>query len=370
MNRRLQISSFVPSCLRALVPPFPCLLLLIAAGAGDGSTSPDAQRKPTDRSSEATSVPSEDAVRAAREMLDRAEFAVTQAERDELAKSIKEYIESIRSAEPQDAWLLYLQGRLNVVSGRFSEARDQLRAFLETREGRNEWSAYRVLGDLFVEQFPRLAKFQYDRAVELKPNEPTTLLGLSICEQKLADLDNARQHAQEAVLADGRRNVRYLVQFATVLKAQKRWAQAESEAAEALELAEAAAAEQPGDSEVLQRVEAQYRLLTEIADGLLRESPGEAVAYTRLAGYVRKHADVQRRLRGHDALAVLALGVERTAPNVPIELRAAYAIELAEVGRRQEATAQFELVLAADPNHALAREWLTRLSAKPTAPSP
>jgi tetratricopeptide (TPR) repeat protein len=306
----------------------------------------------------------QDVVAAARDLFDQAESAFTKAEREQRIQEAKKQVDVVRSADAASPWLLYLQARLLVLEGRHTEARDRLRDFLETREGRNEWSAYRVLGDLFVDRFPRLAKYQYERAAELKPNDPRTLLGQSLCAFQLADLDKARQFAQEAVTADGRRQARSLTQWAVVLQAQKRWSLAEPEAAEALRLVETEAARRPETRETLGLVETQVRLLVEIADGLVSENPSDAEAYLRCADYVRRQAEVENRLRRHDVLAVLALGVEKTAPNVPAKLRKAYGVELAELGRNDEAVAQFEQVLAADPEDNQAREWLGRLAAQ------
>ena len=71
------------------------------------------------------------------------------------------------------------------------------------------------------------------------------------------------------------------------------------------------------------------------------------------------------RLALHDALRVLELGVNSTAPNTPARLQEQYAVTLAEVGRSEDAVAAFEKLLTLDPSNSTATDWLERLRSTP-----
>jgi Flp pilus assembly protein TadD len=84
-----------------------------------------------------------------------------------------------------------------------------------------------------------------------------------------------------------------------------------------------------------------------------------------LASYLRKRAEIRQKLALHEALRALEIGVESTAPNTPPALLEHHGIALAEVGRTGAAIEVFERLLELDPDNAVAREWLARLSMAP-----
>ncbi len=311
----------------------------------------------------------EEALRAAVEAVEQAERQQQDegAVRPTASEEITRRLNTLQSAAPGNPWLYYLYGRAYTLAGRTGDAIDQLRKFVETREGRNEWQAHQRLGDLFAGEFPRLARASYDKALALKPGEATALLGLSTCTYRIGDVDEAMRLAQQAADADGRQTVRIVAHLARMLIAKKQWSDADRAAVLAIDLAEADVRKRPGLRGPVQTLEAQYDLLADMLQARINEKVAVAEDYVRLAGFFRRRSDVSARLALFDALRVLELGVNSTAPNTPAKLQEQYAVTLAEVGRNQEAVAAFEKLLTLDSTNTTAIEWLERLrsAAKP-----
>lgn len=312
-------------------------------------------------------VPTDDLIRKAKELLDRADQSIVSAERQKMAEQVLGLVDELRSREPTNVWLVYLSGRVHALSQRGAEARDELRKFLETKEGRNEWTAFRTLGELFVQEFPRLARGHFEQALRLRPQEPNCLLDLSICDWRLGNMTSALQFAQLAASVDGKRNVRFVSHLASVLAANKQWPQAEIEATTAVQLADDAGKQSSGVREYVQRLDNQYNLLIEIIQARIKESPGDAENYLRLVDVQRRRADVRAKLRQYDVLATLELGMNNATPPIPISLRERFGIALVDVGRIEDAIEQFKSILETYPDHALAMEWLSKL--QPSQPS-
>jgi tetratricopeptide (TPR) repeat protein len=299
-----------------------------------------------------------DVVQQARQLLDAASPSAPREERFAAVESATVLTDAIRSAEPANPWLLYLYGRMNALLGRDGDARDNLRKFVETPEGRSEWTAYRVLGDLFSAEFPRLARAYYQRARELRGDDPDVLLGLSICEWKLTNYDAALGMARAAVDADGRRSSRPLAHLARVLMARKNWAEAEREAVAAYQLSSEAAHSSPGSTAAAQLADQDAELIIQILRGRIAQTPGEADLHLRLEEARRRRLEWATRLALLEILAELKSAVDRFGESVPVQLRERYAAGLAEAGLETDARAQFEALLKEIPDHAAAREWL------------
>ena len=304
----------------------------------------------------------EDALRAAVEALEQAERQQEEGEvRATAMEEINRRLTTLQGADPTHPWLPYLYARAYALAGRTGDAIDQLRKFVETREGRNEWQAHLRLGDLFLQEYPRLAKASYEKAAALKADEPTALLGLSACAYKTGEVDAALRLAQQAADADARKTVRIVNHLARMFIAKQQWAEADRAAVLALELAETAVRSRPGMRGPLRTLDGQYQLLTDFLQARVGEKVAGPEDFVRLAGYIRKRSDVAARLSLHDALRVLESGVNATAPNTPPRLQEQYAVTLAEVGRTEAAVAAFEKLLTLDPSNATAADWLERL---------
>ncbi|MCH7884860.1 MAG: hypothetical protein IIC01_06360 [Planctomycetes bacterium] len=314
----------------------------------------------------------DEALRAAQEALDRLEEADGETAVRALLDEVSRHLADLRASDPDHPRLPYLFGRIYQVTGRSGDAIDQLRKFVKTREGRNEWRAYRMLGDLFIDEFPRLAKANYEKAAALKAGEPSVLYGLSLSAMKLGRQDEALRLVRQAVESDDEGTVAYVSHLARILLSRQAWDEAERTARSSLELAGRAMRDKPSRSDPIQAVDAQYALLMEIvqsrlaaADPRTAEPTGlEAVEtaglYLRLAGFVRERMRLASILSQHQVLRVLEAGVERTSLDTPVDLLEAYALALADVGRSDDAFDIFQRVLAASPQNARAAEWLQR----------
>ncbi|MGB2986817.1 MAG: hypothetical protein WBE26_13175 [Phycisphaerae bacterium] len=311
----------------------------------------------------------EEAIHLANDAFDRLEAGYETDDLKAILDQANRYIELVETKDPANPWLTYLYARAYVHVGRRGEAVDLLRKFVETREGRNEWQAYRILGDLFVDEFPRLAKGTYDKASALNTGEPSVTEGLSRCALKFGNTEEAIRLARRAVAADGRQTLRYVSHLATVLKAASRWSEAREEAESALQLARRMMTDKPGSRAPLLVVDAQYKMLIEILQARVNEPGHDAVDdYSSLATYIRERGRITQMLVLHDVLRAIEAGVNRTEPDTPPALLEQYAIVLTEVGRTEHAIAVFEKLLEIDPNNTAAPEWLRRLRPEPAIP--
>ncbi len=307
-----------------------------------------------------------EAIQAASEILDRLETPGEVRPSETSLELIEHYIKVVERKEPTNPRLTYLRGRALALAGRPGDASGQLLQFVETRAGRTEWRAFRILGDLFRDEFPRLAKSNYDKAAALNPGEPTVLLGQSVCAMKLGSTTDALSFARDAVAADGRRTVRYVAHLASVLVSAKQWDEALREAGQALTLAQRKARADPAAHEALLVVDAQFRLLISVLHGRIREPGNNSVDdYLRLVTSVRQHLRIAEKLALHNVLAVIETRVEKATPNTPPTLLREYGVLLAEVDRTADAITAFERLLQIDPADTDAADWLNRLRPDP-----
>lgn len=303
----------------------------------------------------------ESAISEAVAAIDQLDSVTDDEQRREQLDAIEKRLTDIRTVASDSSWLLYLSGRVHAYRGRFSEAADQLRKFVETREGRNQWRAYKVLGDLFAETFPRLAKANYKKADALKPDEREVLVGLSACSMKLGYRDDALDFARRAASAGGTENLTAVTHLARVLLAAKYLEEARQQAIRALELAEQALHDRPGQRRAVADVVVQLELLVAVLNRRIEETPRDAALYLRLADATERKGRIETRLARFEALAIIRRGLKNTEPNPPAFLRERWAVLLAELDRREQAVASFQQLLRENPNHALARRWLEQL---------
>jgi tetratricopeptide (TPR) repeat protein len=305
----------------------------------------------------------EQAVAEAKAGLDRAEALPERPVSREALAEVNEKIVAIETHDPGNVWLPYLYGRAFFLMGQTSEAAAKLRAFVDTREGKNEWRAFCTLGDLFVGEFPNLANSYYLAAVDLNSTDSGIYHGLSMCASRRGAMADAVRLARQAVQVGGGDDVAHLAHLARVLAADQQWREADSTAVLAVERAKALASERAGVRAPLEDVVLRYAQLITILQNKLAATGAGGDEYLRLAKYVEERADVARRAAKFDTLGILETGVEATEPRTPVSLLEKYAVTLAEVGRKDDAIAAFEDLLTRDADNATAKEWLTRLNA-------
>jgi tetratricopeptide (TPR) repeat protein len=325
---------------------------------------PPAQATPATESPPVSEETVEQALDAATDGLDRLESGQNDEATQPILEGVVEQIEFVQRNRPDHPMLPFLYGRAYAITGRQGEAVEQLQKFVETREGRNDWRAFKLLGDLLCEQYPQLAKAHYKNAAALKADEPGVLFGLARCAAGRGRTAEAIRLGREAVRADRRSQrpeIRYPSFLARALLADRQWDEAEREAGVALRLAEEAKREHPGQRKHVEVLDAQYKLLIEIQRAHLTEEDGTVDDYVRFAECVRDRAEVTATLSLYDVLTIFEAAVDKVTPDVPPRLMEQHAIVLAQIGRRQEAAAMFERLLEADPDNAVAPVWLKRL---------
>lgn len=336
---------------------------VLAQTSSKSATTGDAP--PAAQTSEAKEAPAalsvEEAIRAAVAALDRADELEDEGSVATAAEEIKGYINVVAAKAPGNPWLHYLYGRIYVLTGRRSDALDELRQFVETREGRNAWRAHDILGRLLAGEFPGLARTYLQRANSLKPGEPTTLVGLSQCAQRLGRPEEALRYAREAVSADGRENREYITHLARIAAAQGKWDLALREAEAALDKALAEMKRRPGHRSPTRTVDDQYKLIMDILRGKKGSMAEPADIYLSLVKYARARVETTTMLARLDVLSILERAIQETEPHVPVQIRLEYALELEKLGRDEDAIAAFEEVLETEPDNSVAVARLAEL---------
>lgn len=355
-----------PCLVAALV--FAALLGRVTAGpplASPSALTPSASdaNPPTIPKADANMEP-EEAIRAALAIFARLDGGEFDELPPDLIDYLNRYVVVLQVKASSNPWRAYIAGRTFALLGRGGDAIEQLKRFVETREGRNEWQAYRVLADLLVQEFPRLAKSHYDKAQALKPAEPAVLYGLSFCAFQLGDLAEAARYAQDAVDADQKQDVRFPAHLARILLQTGRREEAERAATRAVDIARQRLRTNPRSGRLLVSLDLQYQLLIEVLRAKLATPAGTAGLCedsVRLGGIVRERSAIADKLAWHEALRVLEAAVNRAGSQAPISLLERYGEALAEVGRTEEAVGAFEKILESHPENPAAKSWMERL---------
>ncbi len=263
---------------------------------------------------------------------------------------------------PANPYLIFLRARYLVLTGLAGDASLKLLQFVETRQGQTEWRAFRLLGDSFLGDYPRLAKSNYRKAAALNPGEASVQFGLSVCELKLGAVKAAVKLAREAVKADGRMTIRYVAHLARVLQAAEKWNEALREAEAALLMARRETERDPVARWPLESLSAQYTLVMSILQARIAAQVENSVNdYLRLDTCVRQQLRVREKLVLHDWLSVVESHVKSSEPDTPLELLQLYGRLLSDVGRTEDAIGTLERVVKLAPNNAEAQDALVRL---------
>ena len=312
----------------------------------------------------------DEALQQAIAAFDRLEHAKVQAEREEVLEEATQLTRRLELADPDNAWILYLTGRGYAAVGLKGDAIEDLTKFVESREGRNEWAAYRILGDLFVDGYPNLAKKKYEQANYLKPNEPSVLIGMAVCMSSLGDKEKALEHAESAVSADGGRTLRYLATAARLYMGAGQLPVARRHAQDALERAKQELRVGQTAVELVRQLDAQYQLLYDILTRQIQTTPEDPDLYLALVRYMRERMQVSQLMLVAEAVALLEAGIQRAGGTPPVALLLEYGSLLKDLGRFEDGKRAYEQVLQADPGNRIAREGLDKLNQAQTGAAP
>ena len=346
---------------------FACAVFLLSPPSH--ATEPDQQETAggdtrKDDTDGAIAITLQEALRMAVQAAETLETADADA-RSALIERVKALMATIRTADPANPWLDYVVGYVHIVSGRSGDAIESMETFLETREGRNYWRSHRLLGDLLVSRYPRLARASYAKADALKSNEPTVLFGLARCLASKGDTSAAIEYVTNAIVADTNETIPYTRFLAQMFMRKNQWSQALGTARQAVAMAERKL-EQGGDVLVgLQRIDAELALAIDAASGLMQAQPDNEQAYLTAAQLLRTRSDNAHRASRLHELQFLKSAIEALKENASAELLEAYAVLLAETGQTEDAIGAFERLLLKDPANVGASDWLARLRFSP-----
>jgi len=317
------------------------------------------QTTPEDTPPTSTAVASDrSAIESALQLIEQMDQAFESGVRGPALADLDKLVERAKLESPNDGRLYYVVGRWQAFSGRQGDAVTALRKYIDSRDGRNDWRAHCKLGDLFVDQFPHLAKSSYEQANALKSDQPDVVYGLARCAEKMGKAPEALSYAKRLVeIAPTSRNRAYL---ARLYFSQRQFDEAEREARAALD---GALQQESRDSASGPEVDIDgfYRLLVDMQRSRINENPSDSNAYLVLAELIVQRGEHTRRTAMLDAAEILQRGIDGVGADAPAGLYEALGVALAEGGRRGDARAAFLALQERDPSNAVAAEWLSKL---------
>ncbi|UCF32558.1 MAG: hypothetical protein JSV78_09500 [Phycisphaerales bacterium] len=267
--------------------------------------------------------------------------------------------------DPGNPWIPYFNGVTFAYTGRFGDATTELEVFTKSRIGQSEWRAFRILGDLFVDDYPALAESEYAKANQLHENQPSVLFGLSRAYSNLGRTKDATEYARRAVNADAQGTVAYIAHLAAMLAREDEYAEATQVAIQAVDRAKLQRDRDPTDAAALRTLEAQYSALTSLLRNRIKQTPDAVKLYIELADNLEATAAVRLELSAIDALRAVNLGLEAAKPGRPLELLEKRAELLHKLNRTEEAKETYKEILEGHPDHGPARQSLERFKTQP-----
>jgi tetratricopeptide (TPR) repeat protein len=266
----------------------------------------------------------------------------------------------LTTRDPGNPWIPYFRGVTFTYTGRFGDATAELEVFTRSQIGQSEWRAFRILGDLFVKDYPALAEAEYSRADQLHPNQPSVLFGLSRAYNSLGRTEDATKYARRAVNADDQGTVDYIAHLAAMLSREDEYAEATEVAIQAVDRAKLQRDRDPTDAAALRTLETQYSALTNLLRNRIKRTPDAVKLYLDLANNLEATAAVRLELAAIEALKAVDLGLEAAKPSRPLNLLEKRAELLRKLNRTKEAKETYEEILEGHPDHDAARQFLER----------
>jgi len=304
------------------------------------------------------------AIDLAKKAIDRLIAAEDEAPPEDAIEDLDRAYAIIKTHAPDNPWLHYVAAGVFRYKGKKFDAVSELEKFVSTREGKNEWKAYRILGDLVINSdFPRLARSHYDNAAKLKENEPSILFGISRCAAAVGDYDEALDYAKQAVAADNRQTVRYLNQLAAVARVQRDWDTVSRALDDALKRTKERVAKHPGELPPLATLAAEYKLLIDTETAHLKDERDPVAlerGYLQLADDTRQRGDVVEQINKHSVVKVLEQAAKRLGDETPVSILEQAVVALDAVDRTDDAAAVCRRILGLDPSNELAKNWLAK----------
>jgi len=275
-------------------------------------------------------------------------------ELQEVANEISKIVTFVRSRDPLNVTAGYIYARMTLVSGRPREALSLIDAYANDPAGRNDWYAFKLLGDIYLVSYASQAKSHYERAAALAPLEPEPRIGIANAELKLVRDKEAIANAQMAIQLDKENDPSYRVVLAEAYYLAAEYESAAETALEAVVLTEALVRQKPGSRKLLEDLKKRYELRVKCLDRLSSTYSDEPERLVQLVQVILDFADLERLISYHDALSLLEARIPALGDNVTTSVLYEQARLNRLVGRDDEALIVLDKLLAKDPNHAAA----------------
>jgi len=279
----------------------------------------------------------------------------------------RQIVDAVLSRDPLNRRAAYYRGRLMILADRGREALSAIERWVESPEGQNDWEAHLLQGRLYgAGGFHKLAKPSLLKAQTLNPTEPAVLIELARCEMNLLNYGAAAERMTEAIGLLGR-NASSAEQtlLAQILSKDGKLAQADQQAAAAVQKARTEVREAPGDAEMLRRLGNALDVAREIKRSGVEQSPDVVQDCLEISRLIQERAEVANRLNALEALSWSIRGLEAGKESSPPELYVDAAQLLRRLNRDGEARAIVAQLLAVHPDHTEARRLLDELGPPP-----
>ncbi len=317
--------------------------------------------------SPAPAISADEAIAAALQSLDAIEAG---ADPSESLRSAAEMLKLAAVAAPGDPRLLWISGRIKLLTGQGVDGIREIQAYAQSPQGRIDWKAFRTLGDALAEQYASLAAAEYKRAYALNDRDPRVLLGLSRTARAQGRAAEALAWAQRAAqLPDGRR-IEHLTYLAQLLRESGKLEEAVKAAEVALEQARTARRENLGDVGALTTLQTQYQVYMVFLRDAIGAAPKNAEFYLLFARAGEELGEIERLVQWHNVRKSLAHGLTTLGAEAPVSMRLAHARVTAQIGLTDEAIAEYEQILVDHPDDAEAKSALAELKALTSAVPP
>lgn len=300
-------------------------------------------------------------------VLDQLDEYVTLSERRSLLDQADVAINSFKSDFPRNPYIPYLKGRMLSAAGRPREAASNLQTFVETREGRNDWEAHLLIGDLLVNDYPRLANSYYSRADELRPLDPDIRFGMARATAQFGKREDAIRIVRELIASDATDNAKLRTFLAQILLNEQSWEEAEQAAVDALGSLRREVQTYPEAVEPLVGISDMLAVRIQSRRALMALSESTAEDSVVVAQLLRERVANQRIISLLEPLGVLEDAMEVANDNgdvIPDSLRLAFVDLLIEINRKERAKSELNKILAVNPDHAEARRFMEILGGK------
>ncbi|MCH7525998.1 MAG: hypothetical protein IID39_01045 [Planctomycetes bacterium] len=283
--------------------------------------------------------------------------------------SVDRYLSLVFTKDPNNARALFYRARLMIVVGRAAEAIPNIRRWINTLHGQNDWEGHLILGEIYVNgAYYKLARPVLEKALQLSPLEPRIHIALSKCCVKLLDRKNAEFYAEKAVRIleqHGRADLSVYILHADALLLQQKPDQAVIAVRKAVGMAGKANRDAGGSPATLSALAQTYAKYQEVLKGSLQIKPESWDHYVALAVVIEQKARIVMRLASYEALLVikrsLAMADQAGVHPPPEDLMIKDAKLLAAVGKTSEAIESARKLLALYPANSEAPEILKAL---------